>query len=42
MLTQSHPERAAKLLELAEADVEASWQTYTQLAGISSNGKGTA
>jgi pyruvate-ferredoxin/flavodoxin oxidoreductase len=42
MLTQSHPERAAKLLELAQADVEASWETYSQMAEISSNGKGKA
>ena len=40
MLTQSHPERAAKLLELAQADVEARWEQYSQLAkGPSSNGK---
>ena len=32
MLTQSHPERAAKLLELAKGDVEARWQTYSELA----------
>ncbi|MBK8985429.1 MAG: pyruvate:ferredoxin (flavodoxin) oxidoreductase [Chloroflexi bacterium] len=40
MLTQSHPERAAKLLELAQGDVEARWEQYTQLAkGSGSNGK---
>ncbi len=39
MLTQSHPDRAAKLLELAEDDVKKSWETYTQLAGL--NGKKT-
>mgnify|MGYP001489802136 FL=1 len=39
MLTQSHPERAAKLLELAQSDVEARWEQYSQLAkGSSSNG----
>ncbi|MBP6469759.1 MAG: pyruvate:ferredoxin (flavodoxin) oxidoreductase [Chloroflexi bacterium] len=32
MLTQSHPERAAKLLELAQGDVEARWEKYSQLA----------
>lgn len=32
MLTQSHPERAAKLLELAQSDVEARWEKYSQLA----------
>jgi pyruvate-ferredoxin/flavodoxin oxidoreductase len=37
MLTQSHPERAAKLLELAQGDVETRWQTYAQMAGL--NGK---
>jgi len=39
MLTQSHPERAAKLLELAQGDIETRWETYVQLAGRSSNGK---
>jgi pyruvate-ferredoxin/flavodoxin oxidoreductase len=42
MLTQSHPDRAAKLLELAQADVKSSWETYAQMAGISTNGKGRA
>ncbi len=42
MLTQSHPERAAKLLELAQADVQARWETYAQLAGLKTNGKGKA
>lgn len=32
MLTQSHPERAAKLLQLAEADVKARWETYAEMA----------
>jgi pyruvate-ferredoxin/flavodoxin oxidoreductase len=27
MLTQSHPERAAKLLELAQGDVEHRWNS---------------
>jgi pyruvate-ferredoxin/flavodoxin oxidoreductase len=40
MLTQSHPERAAKLLELAQGDVAARWEQYAQLArGSDSNGK---
>jgi len=39
MLTQSHPERAAKLLELAQGDVETRWKSYAKLAGRSSNGK---
>ncbi|MGD2048520.1 MAG: pyruvate:ferredoxin (flavodoxin) oxidoreductase [Chloroflexota bacterium] len=42
MLTQSHPERAAKLLELAQEDVEATWENYSQMAEASSNGKGKA
>ncbi|MEJ2746479.1 MAG: pyruvate:ferredoxin (flavodoxin) oxidoreductase [Anaerolineae bacterium] len=37
MLTKSHPERAAKLLELAKADVAAQWEKYSQLAA--KNGK---
>ena len=37
MLTKSHPERAAKLLELAKADVQAQWETYALMAG--KNGK---
>ena len=37
MLTRSHPVRAAKLLELAKADVRAQWETYSQMAG--KNGK---
>jgi pyruvate-ferredoxin/flavodoxin oxidoreductase len=38
MLTQSHPERAAKLMEMAKQDVKNMWKKYQQLAG--SNGKG--
>jgi pyruvate-ferredoxin/flavodoxin oxidoreductase len=39
MLTQSHPDRATRLLELAQADIKARWQTYLQLAGApSANG----
>jgi len=38
MLTQSHPERAAKLLELAKADVQARWEAHAQLAGLNGNG----
>jgi pyruvate-ferredoxin/flavodoxin oxidoreductase len=41
MLTQSHPERAAKLLVLAQADVETRWRTYAQLAGLA-DGNGRA
>jgi pyruvate-ferredoxin/flavodoxin oxidoreductase len=41
MLTKSQPERAAKLLELARADVQSRWQNYAQLAGISTKGNGT-
>ncbi|MCB8954818.1 MAG: pyruvate:ferredoxin (flavodoxin) oxidoreductase [Ardenticatenales bacterium] len=37
MLTQSHPDRAAKLLELAQQDVQMRWETYQRLAEI---GKG--
>ncbi|MFO7683040.1 MAG: pyruvate:ferredoxin (flavodoxin) oxidoreductase [Chloroflexota bacterium] len=37
MLTQSHPERAAKLLELAQGDVEHRWNQYVKLA--QKNGK---
>lgn len=33
MLTQSDPERAARLLELAQADVKARWDAYLRLAG---------
>ncbi len=32
MLTQSQPERAAKLLELAQEDVKHQWETYQRLA----------
>jgi hypothetical protein len=42
MLTQSHPERAEKLLELAQADVTTRWEEYAQMAGRSKNGKGAA
>ena len=38
MLTKSQPERAAKLLELAQQDVEKRWEEYSQLA--QTNGKG--
>ena len=33
MLTQSDPERAARLLELAQADIKARWDAYLRLAG---------
>jgi len=42
MLRKSHPDRAAKLLELAQGDVDARWAEYAQLAGLSGNGKGEA
>ncbi len=42
MLTQSHPDRARKLLELAETDVKTRWETYMQMAGLSTNGKGVS
>jgi hypothetical protein len=32
MLTQSHPETAERLLELAKEDVAARWEKYSQLA----------
>jgi pyruvate-ferredoxin/flavodoxin oxidoreductase len=32
MLTQSHPETAARLLELAETDVKSRWELYARLA----------
>ena len=35
MLTKSHPEHAAKLLEEAQADVEKRWRAYEHLAGMS-------
>lgn len=33
MLTQSHPDAAAHLLEQAKQDIQKRWQTYEQLAG---------
>lgn len=42
MLTQSHPERAAKLLELAQQDVQNRWQHYAEMAAKSPNGNGKA
>jgi pyruvate-ferredoxin/flavodoxin oxidoreductase len=42
MLRKSHPDRAAKLLELAQSDVEERWADYTRLAGLGGNGKGSA
>jgi pyruvate-ferredoxin/flavodoxin oxidoreductase len=39
MLTQSHPERAAKLLELAQMDVKKRWETHAQLAATNGKGK---
>ncbi|MCA9933144.1 MAG: pyruvate:ferredoxin (flavodoxin) oxidoreductase [Ardenticatenaceae bacterium] len=40
MLTQSHPERAAKLLELAQEDVKTRWENYVEMAAKSPNGNG--
>jgi pyruvate-ferredoxin/flavodoxin oxidoreductase len=40
MLRKSHPDRAAKLLDLAQGDVEQRWAEYSQLAGLGGNGKG--
>jgi pyruvate-ferredoxin/flavodoxin oxidoreductase len=37
MLTKSHPERAAKLLELAQGDVDKRWEQYSRMA--QKNGK---
>jgi hypothetical protein len=42
MLTQSHPDRANKLLELAKEDVAERWETYSQMANPKTNGKGKA
>ena len=39
MLTQSHPERAAKLMDLAKMDVKKMWDKYLQLAGTNGKGK---
>jgi pyruvate-ferredoxin/flavodoxin oxidoreductase len=39
MLTQSHPERAAKLYELAQSDVEKRWGQYAQMAKGTGNGE---
>jgi pyruvate-ferredoxin/flavodoxin oxidoreductase len=39
MLTQSHPERAAKLMDLAKMDVEKQWEKYSQLAGTKDKGR---
>ncbi len=40
MLTQSHPERAAKLLELARGDVQTRWETYSEMAAKPPKGNG--
>ncbi len=40
MLVHSHPERAAELLEGAEADIERRWQLYDYLAGLHWTAKG--
>jgi len=35
MLTRAHPERAKDLFRLAQADIDARWQLYEQLADVS-------
>ncbi len=41
MLTQSHPETAAKLLEAARADIAERWQTYSRMSdGTNGTGQG--
>ncbi|MBE2220863.1 MAG: pyruvate:ferredoxin (flavodoxin) oxidoreductase [Anaerolineae bacterium] len=37
MLTKSHPERAAKLLELAQGDVDKRWKQYSEMAQKNGN-----
>ncbi len=39
ILQQSNPQAAERLLELAKQDVEATWVTYKQLAGINGSSK---
>jgi pyruvate-ferredoxin/flavodoxin oxidoreductase len=34
ILARTHPERAAELAELAQADADERWRYYQQLAGI--------
>jgi pyruvate-ferredoxin/flavodoxin oxidoreductase len=34
MLAQSEPERAKHLMKLAQADIDARWQLYEQIAGV--------
>jgi len=34
MLTRAHPERAKHLFQLAQADIDARWELYEQLAGM--------
>ncbi len=34
MLARSHPEEAARLIDLAQSDVDERWRYYTQLAGV--------
>jgi pyruvate-ferredoxin/flavodoxin oxidoreductase len=34
MLTRAHPERAEHLFQLAQADIDARWELYEQLAGM--------
>ena len=34
ILQRTHPERAERLAELAQADVDERWHYYSQLAGI--------
>ena len=37
MLTKSHPELAAKLMEEAQHDTEVKWKEYEQMAAIPGN-----
>jgi hypothetical protein len=34
MLSQSNPEHAAQMLELAQKDIDDSWHWYQQMAGV--------
>ena len=39
MLTRSKPDRAEKLFELSQADIEARWRFYEQLAAAGATGE---
>jgi pyruvate-ferredoxin/flavodoxin oxidoreductase len=34
VLARTHPERAAELMGLAQADIDERWRYYEQLAGV--------